>query len=65
MSSTHAVQPSSSSPLAGLWKEAASRVQNVLQRFVVPVSSTEEMNEVWKLYRLIPSTDKASKISDC
>ena len=69
MSSTYAIQPSSSTPRTGLWKEAVARVQKFLQRlvqrFVIPVSSTDEMNEVWKLYRLIPNTDSAAKISDC
>lgn len=63
MSSTHAVHPSTSSLGTRLWNGAATRVRNVLERLVVPVTSTEEMNEVWKLYRLTSSDAARPSVS--
>lgn len=55
MSTTRAVQPSTSTLASSLWNKAAARVQGFMERLVVPVASTEEMSDVWKLYRLTPS----------
>ena len=57
MSSSRAVQPSTSSPGSTLWNKAAARAQRLLARLVVPVSSTDEMSDVWKLYRLTPNAN--------
>ena len=55
MSSTRPIQPSPSAPGTRPWSKAAARVQHFLRSLVVTVESTEEMNEVWKLYRLTNS----------
>jgi hypothetical protein len=54
MSST---QSSMSRPAASLWNSAIALVRNVAGRLVVPVTSTEEMSDVWKLYRLTRGSD--------
>ena len=56
MSSIRAVQPSPIAPGTRPWSRAAARVQNFLSNLVVTVESTDEMNEVWKLYRLTNSS---------
>ncbi|MDB5746269.1 MAG: hypothetical protein JWP72_1117 [Massilia sp.] len=58
MSSTRAVRPSRPARGARLWKGAATLGRNFLERLVVPVASTDEMNKVWKLYRLTSSSDR-------
>lgn len=57
MSSTQAVQPSTPVQQAGLLNSAAAFVQKFARRLVVPVASTEDMNDVWRLYRLTPAAD--------
>ncbi|MET0981204.1 MAG: hypothetical protein ABWY02_03825 [Telluria sp.] len=54
MSSIQSASPSTASTL---WNNALAFVQNVAGRLVVPVASTEEMNDVWKLYRLTRGAD--------
>ncbi|MFC5462799.1 hypothetical protein [Massilia niabensis] len=51
------LQSSASRPASRLWSKAVTLVQNIAGRLVVPVSSTEEMSDVWKLYRLTPASD--------
>lgn len=60
MSSIEPVTPRTSSRL---WRGAVSLARRVAGRIVVPVSSTEEMSDVWKLYRLTPRADPASSAS--
>ena len=50
-------QPASPSTASTLWNSALRFVKHVGGRLVVPVSSTEEMNDVWKLYRLTRGSD--------
>jgi hypothetical protein len=54
MSSIHSSMPR---PGASLWNNAVTLVRNVAGRIVVPVASTEEMSDVWKLYRLTRGSD--------
>ena len=51
------IQSSAALPNSTLWNSAVALVQKLLQRLVVPVASTEEMSDVWKLYRLTRSSD--------
>lgn len=60
MSSIQSATPRLSSRL---WSGAVSFARRVAGRIVVPVSSTEEMSDVWKLYRLTPRADAASNVS--
>jgi hypothetical protein len=41
---------------------AIAAVRRVLQRVVVPVESTEEMNDVWRLYRLARQSDSVRPV---
>lgn len=59
MSGTPAVQPSNPVAHAGLWNNAAAFVQQCARRLVVPVASTDDMNDVWRLYRLTPGSGAA------
>ena len=51
------IQPSAALPNSTLWSHAIALLQKLIQRLVVPVASTEEMSDVWTLYRLTRSSD--------
>lgn len=57
------IQPATPRTASRLWRSALSFARRVAGRIVVPVSSTEEMSDVWKLYRLTPRADAASNAS--
>ena len=51
------IQPSTALPNSTVWIYALALVRKFIRRLVVPVASTEEMSDVWKLYRLTRSSD--------
>ncbi|MGJ9416318.1 hypothetical protein ACHAC9_00925 [Massilia sp. CMS3.1] len=59
MSSSQSARPSTSVPDAGLLSIALSFVQKLAERIVVPVATTEDMQDPWRLYRLTPVRTKA------
>lgn len=54
MSPIQAVARPGAYPLTKLLNKAGAAMRQLLQRVVVPVESTEEMSDVWRIYRLTP-----------
>ncbi|MFC5512611.1 hypothetical protein ACFPOU_15930 [Massilia jejuensis] len=59
MSSIEGVQAATPVPQANLLNNAAAFLRKIGSRLVVPVASTEDMNQVWRIYRLRPGADTA------
>ena len=56
MSHTQAAARPGAFPLSSLFNNTRAAVRRVLGRIVVPVESTAEMNDIWRLYRLRPAS---------
>ena len=64
MSSIQALRPSTPGAFASLVHNALAFVQNLTCRLVVPVASTDDMTDVWRLYRLTRGSDRVHPAAD-
>ena len=62
MSHTQAAARPGAFSLSSLFNNTRVAVRRVLGRIVVPVESTAEMNDIWRLYRLTPISDSARPV---
>ena len=62
MSHTRAAVRPGALPLSSLFNDMLAAIRRLLGRIVVPVESTAQMNDIWRLYRLAPASDSARQV---
>ena len=62
MSHTHAAAQPRALPVTNVFENALAAARRVLRRVVVPVDSTDEMSDVWRLYRLTRQSDSVRPV---